>query len=90
VYRGITLPANIVDIGAYELGFFISTLADESDGDFSDGDLSLREAIAIAAANTYPDSRLAFGRDANWRNNALPTLRGFGRPASRAAPTPSA
>ncbi|MCA9045185.1 MAG: hypothetical protein KDA69_12740, partial [Planctomycetaceae bacterium] len=42
-----------VDIGAIEFSLppetlTVSTLLDESDGDFSDGDLSLREAIEIA------------------------------------------
>lgn len=48
------------DIGAYEVQtngsgeipeLIVSTLADENDGDFSGGDLSLREAIALAEDN---------------------------------------
>ncbi len=49
---------NGTDIGAYEVQdsdgnetpteFVVSTLEDENDGDFSAGDLSLREAIALA------------------------------------------
>ena len=48
---------NATDIGAFEVradggsgneDLIVSTLEDENDGDFSDGDLSLREAIAIA------------------------------------------
>lgn len=47
------------DIGAYESAFttidpsnlVVDTLADESDGDYSAGDLSLREAIELANAN---------------------------------------
>jgi hypothetical protein len=43
-----------IDIGAYELqelsdlNLLVDTLADESDGDYSRGDLSLREAIELA------------------------------------------
>ncbi len=43
-----------IDIGAYErqsLSFFVDTLADESDGDYSAGDLSLREAIGLAVGS---------------------------------------
>jgi len=51
-----------IDIGAYELQEFsdlnllVDTLADESDGDFSRFDLSLREAIERANANPVPDT----------------------------------
>ncbi len=51
-----------VDIGAFEgtphtpMTFTVSTSADESDGDFSDGDLSLREAIEQANANSGLDT----------------------------------
>ena len=49
------------DIGAFEVqtitdnpggsdGLVVSTVEDENDGDFSAGDLSLREAIALAEA----------------------------------------
>ncbi|MEM8679834.1 MAG: right-handed parallel beta-helix repeat-containing protein [Planctomycetota bacterium] len=40
-----------IDIGAYEeqLRFVVDTLEDESDGDFTFGDLSLREALELAA-----------------------------------------
>ena len=47
-----------IDIGAFEyqaasdLNLVVDTLVDESDGDYSLGDLSLREAILLA--NTYP------------------------------------
>jgi hypothetical protein len=34
-----------IDVGAVEAGQMVDTLVDESDGDFSAGDLSLREAI---------------------------------------------
>lgn len=46
-----------VDIGAYESNpkIIVSTLVDESDTDYSDGDLSLREATSIAAANAGLD-----------------------------------
>lgn len=56
------LRFNPVDIGAFELQprplfssteLVVSTLTDESDGDFSRGDLSLREAVEIA--NQSPD-----------------------------------
>jgi hypothetical protein len=55
LYRGTGVPADVVDIGAYEVGLTVSTLIDESDGNYSDGDLSLREALAIAAANPGAD-----------------------------------
>ena len=47
-----------IDIGAFEyqaasdLNLVVDTLADESDGNYALGDLSLREAILLA--NTYP------------------------------------
>ena len=47
-------PAD-VDIGAYEqqfLSLVVDTTVDESDGDFSTGDLSLREAIELANARS--------------------------------------
>ncbi|MEZ5942415.1 MAG: VCBS repeat-containing protein [Planctomycetaceae bacterium] len=51
--RGLTrIVGGTVDIGAVEadvpVTLVVSTLDDENDGDFSDGDLSLREAIEIA------------------------------------------
>ncbi|MCA9029903.1 MAG: hypothetical protein KDA66_03790, partial [Planctomycetaceae bacterium] len=51
--RGLTrIVGGTVDIGAVEAALpatlVVSTLTDENDGDFSDGDLSLREAIEIA------------------------------------------
>ena len=48
-----------VDIGAYEvqsLDLVVDTAEDESDGDFSEGDLALREAIALANANPGLDT----------------------------------
>ncbi|MEX0726234.1 MAG: right-handed parallel beta-helix repeat-containing protein, partial [Planctomycetaceae bacterium] len=48
-----------VDIGAYEMQprtLVVDTLVDESDGDFSAGDLSLREAIEWANANAGADT----------------------------------
>jgi hypothetical protein len=67
LYRGISVPTDVVDIGAYEVGLTVSTLVDESDGNYSDGDLSLREALAVAAANPgvdiieFASSALAIG-----------------------------
>ena len=48
-----------IDIGAFEyqtptdLNLLVDTLVDESDGDYSRGDLSLREAIELANASDY-------------------------------------
>jgi hypothetical protein len=48
-----------IDIGAFEyqtptdLNLLVDTLVDESDGDYSRGDLSLREAIELANAANY-------------------------------------
>lgn len=43
------LLGQYVDIGAVETSLLVSTLTDESDGNYSANDLSLREAIALAA-----------------------------------------
>ncbi len=55
-----------VDIGAYErklvAELVVSTLVDENDGDYSDGDLSLREAMALAATYAY-DQVITFSPD---------------------------
>jgi predicted outer membrane repeat protein len=53
VDSGATGPSGgTVDIGAYEFAFtgpiVVSTLVDEIDGNYSAGDLSLREALALA------------------------------------------
>jgi fibronectin-binding autotransporter adhesin len=50
-----------VDIGAYEVSaeFIVSLLADESDGDLSEADISLREAIEQANLTPGPD-RIGF------------------------------
>ena len=47
-----------IDIGAFEVPdtFVVDTLVDESDGDFSQGDLSLREAIEQANVATGPNN----------------------------------
>ena len=46
-----------VDVGAYEANFLVvDTAVDESDGDFSAGDLSLREAIELTNANPGADT----------------------------------
>ena len=48
-----------IDIGAYEAAPFtlvVDTLADESDGDFSAGDFSLREAIEFANSHAGHDT----------------------------------
>jgi hypothetical protein len=41
--------AGDVDFGNHAFAFIVSTLDDESDGDYSDGDLSLREALWLAS-----------------------------------------
>ncbi len=55
-----------VDMGAYEgavvAELVVSTLVDENDGDYSDGDLSLREAMALAATYAY-DQVITFSPD---------------------------
>jgi hypothetical protein len=40
----------VADIGAVEYGLVVSTKFDESDGNYAFGDLSLREALSLAAA----------------------------------------
>ena len=63
----VRIPSGAVDIGAFELqAYLVDTLLDESDGDFSKGDLSLREAIELSNANPlideiYFDAALAGG-----------------------------
>ena len=50
-------PVGRRDIGAFEavpVALVVDTAADEDDGDYSTGDLSLREAIALA--NRFPDA----------------------------------
>ena len=48
-----------IDLGAFEyqtptdLNLLVDTLVDESDGDYSRGDLSLREAIELANASMH-------------------------------------
>ena len=45
-----------VDVGAYEVQFVVDTTEDESDEDFSPGDLSLREAIELTNATAGADT----------------------------------
>ena len=45
-----------VDVGAYEVQFVVDTTEDESDGNFSPGDLSLREAIELTNATAGADT----------------------------------
>jgi predicted outer membrane repeat protein len=53
-----------IDIGAYEnhpLSFIVDTLVDENDGDYSPGDISLREAIAMAnSSSNFEDDIIQF------------------------------
>jgi len=44
----VRLYGGRIDMGAYERQLVVDVLFDESDGDFSPGDLSLREAVAIS------------------------------------------
>jgi parallel beta-helix repeat protein/predicted outer membrane repeat protein len=53
--RGLTREFAKPDVGSYEIRFFeVDLLADESDGNFAPGDLSLREAVA----NSLPGDNL--------------------------------
>lgn len=51
-----------VDMGAYErqtlgdLSLVVDTTVDDSDGNYSDGDLSLREAVELAGGSVGPDT----------------------------------
>ncbi|MDB4766933.1 hypothetical protein OAG71_04515, partial [bacterium] len=46
--RGYSRVVGIIDIGAFESGLLVSTDSDVVDGDYSHGNLSLREALLIA------------------------------------------
>ena len=62
--RSVDIPnvnndiTNIVDIGAFEHGLVVSTLADEDDTDYTAGDLSLREALGLAVGGVV--NRISF------------------------------
>lgn len=59
VFDGLQDTKDRIDIGAYELQptvFIVDSSFDENDGDFSQGNLSLREAIAISNANPLTDT----------------------------------
>lgn len=54
------IVSGVIDIGAIEsngfaLTFTVDTLVDENDGDYTEGDLSLREAIALSNAQPGAD-----------------------------------
>ena len=54
----VRIANGMIDIGAYErqsLKFVVDTTVDENDGNYGPGDLSLREAIALANANPGRD-----------------------------------
>lgn len=55
--RGLSrLVGGVVDIGAFEYqAIVVSTLTDENDGNYAAGDVSLREAIALAGASLGAD-----------------------------------
>ncbi len=67
--RGTSFPRIVnatVDMGAYEGTFIIvSTNVDESDGNFSAGDLSLREAISISNASIATIETIGFAPSTN-------------------------
>ena len=55
-----------IDIGAYERissGLIVSTADDGLDGDYSDGNLSLREAIQLAADSVSTTGKVTFASD---------------------------
>jgi CSLREA domain-containing protein len=62
VFDGDDAGGRRIDIGAYErqtvagLSLVVDTVGDESDGDYSAGDLSLREAIGLANGSVGPDT----------------------------------
>jgi hypothetical protein len=56
---GMGAGPGIIDIGAYELQptvLIVDTLSDVNDGNYSEGNFSLREAIAVANENPLPDT----------------------------------
>ncbi len=54
--RGFDRVVGVIDIGAFEkFNLKASTLVDESDGNFANGDLSLREAVELANLVSGPD-----------------------------------
>lgn len=63
VFDGDNDSLSVIDVGAFESDlvlFVVDTLTDESDGDFSTGDFSLREAIEQAAVLVAGSPKIVF------------------------------
>jgi hypothetical protein len=74
----VNVAGGAVDIGAYEaqsLNLVVDTAADEDDGDYAPGDMSLREALRLAAANLGADA-ISFAPA--FDNPSLPRTIGLG------------
>ncbi|MEX0643070.1 MAG: Ig-like domain-containing protein, partial [Pirellulales bacterium] len=72
VFDGAAPAGAVIDIGAYELqnlgapqALVVDILADENDGDYSPGDLSLREAIGLANGNVGFADTITFASGLN-------------------------
>ena len=70
----VRIYGGIIDIGAYErqsLGLIVDTTVDETDGNYSPGDLSLREAIGLANGNIGFSDTISFDASLNYQTITL-------------------